>query len=239
MRDKTFVDSSALLLSFFSSSLSSSLLACALSSSTPRKTCRTSGEKFTSNRSKSRSCFSRTTSSFNTEADFLSACCRSIRLAAEPSSASLPSLALWADQASKSCNTESLQRPTARHCAAIFCSKATTLATVLTQGSAADTQWEDPSFCTRRSWIESSMSFFSSNNLILLDFSSNACSRFLFASASRAFRSSSCCFEAFSLSSHVCFMNRSISSIWASYFEVSATPLACSMSLALRASTSS
>jgi len=87
--------------------------------------------------------------------------------------------------------------------------------------------------------MDNSTSPFSSKSFKRRALSALAFSMFLWCCSSRALRSSSCLRVAFSLSSQVCFMNFSISSICDWYLLVSATPEACSANFCFRASTSS
>mmetsp|Transcript_110132 Transcript_110132/g.350935 ORF Transcript_110132/g.350935 Transcript_110132/m.350935 type:complete len:284 (-) Transcript_110132:1616-2467(-) len=91
IRERTFKDSSVFDASFLSSSFSSSLDS-TYSMSTPFSIRRTSGVNTATAFSRSRSCLSKTESSFSTEAVLRSACDSNMRFAALPSSTSRPSL---------------------------------------------------------------------------------------------------------------------------------------------------
>mmetsp|Transcript_3484 Transcript_3484/g.10144 ORF Transcript_3484/g.10144 Transcript_3484/m.10144 type:complete len:289 (-) Transcript_3484:1104-1970(-) len=235
--DSTFSNASAL--SFcFSSSLSSSL-PCARSMATPLSIRRTSGTSCATACSNSLSCFSNLSNSLITDPVFRPACCSIKRLAAEPSSASLPWEFRDSTQALRSCKTEFLSTVTAWHWEPMRCSKPTMCATALGQASLQLLHAEVPSDWMRKSCIDNSRSPLASNNWIRRFFSSSAFCLIFSASCAKAFRSSSCCLDAFSLSSQVCFMNFSISSICASYLDTSGLVEACIANFAFKASTSS
>mmetsp|Transcript_63684 Transcript_63684/g.205191 ORF Transcript_63684/g.205191 Transcript_63684/m.205191 type:complete len:270 (+) Transcript_63684:2150-2959(+) len=205
--------------------------------STPAMMRRTSGSSAAMASSSSRSSEWRFSSSRSMEAAFRSACCNSIRPAAPPSSSTLA----CSHQLVMSCTTASLQSVTARHWAVTRCCFAKTLLKSGCQLAVAALHVPMPWLASNdcNSCMESSTSPFSSSSFKRRARSAFAFSMFFWASLSRAWRSSMCCCVAFSLSSQVCFMNFSISSICCWYLLVSATPEACSANFAFRASTSS
>mmetsp|Transcript_107844 Transcript_107844/g.336338 ORF Transcript_107844/g.336338 Transcript_107844/m.336338 type:complete len:379 (+) Transcript_107844:638-1774(+) len=209
----------------------------ALFFSAPAMILRTSGNSVARESSSSRSSEFRLSSSRSMDEAFLSACCSSILPAAPTSSSTLA----CSHQLVISCTTASLHRATARHWEVTRCCFAKTFEKSGCQFAVAIVQvlpeWLAPSDCS--SCMDSSTSPFSSKSFRRRFRSAFAFSTFFACCSSSALRSSSCFRVAFSLSSQVCFMNFSISSIWTWYLLVSATPEACSASFAFSSSTSS